>query len=199
MYQGTVIVERDNTMYHREDDMYPPRNKDWDKNPKTPRDPRISPQDPRITEGIKKYEPPKPLTIADLFPRIDRWGIGLLDELNSLKSIADSKPSYPPYNIIKDGYKWSIVLALAGFRKHELEVEVQENTLSVRTNPATDFEGEDVRKVIHQGIAQRNFDLKFALAEHVEVKGAEMKDGLLIIKLEQKLPKEKLPKAIEIK
>ena len=181
-------------MNYRNDDFYPPLpQKDWHKKPLTP------PQDPRSPEHMNPPLAPKPLTIADLFPRIDRWGIGLLDELNSLKAIADSKPSYPPYNITKDGNVWEIALAVAGFRKHELEIEVQESTLTVRTNPATDFEGKDIRKVIHQGIAQRNFDLKFALAEHVEVKGAELKDGLLSIKLEQKLPKEKLPKAIEIK
>jgi molecular chaperone IbpA len=187
-------------MNYREDDFYPPRPDDW-KKPKTPQDPRISPRQPYTPEHVKTNPPliNKPLTIADLFPRIDRWGIGLLDELTSLKSIADSKPAYPPYNIIKDGNKWEITLAVAGFRKHELEVEVQESTLTVRTNPATDFEGEDIREVVFQGIAQRNFDLKFALAEHVEVKGAELKDGLLVVKLEQKLPKEKQPKAIEIK
>lgn len=182
-------------MNYRKDDFYPPRSKEWEKKP----DPRIAPNPHDPWESpLKKPEPPKPLTIADLFPRIDRWGIGLLDELTSLKSIADSKPSYPPYNITKDGNKWEIALALAGFRKHELEVEVQESTLTVRTNPATDFEGADIREVIHQGIAQRNFELKFALAEHVEVKGAEMKDGILSIKLEQNLPKEKQPKAIKI-
>lgn len=147
----------------------------------------------------KKPEEPKVLTIADLFPRIDRWGIGLLDELTNLKTIADSKPSYPPYNITKDGNIWEIALAVAGFRKHELEVSLQENTLLVRTDPSKNFEGEDIRQVIHQGIAQRNFELKFALAEHVEVKQAELKDGLLSIRLEQKLPKEKQPKTIEIK
>jgi molecular chaperone IbpA len=178
-------------MLNRNDDFYPPRpEKDWKK--------PITPHDPRTNEGIKKYEPPKPLTIADLFPRIDRWGIGLLDELTNLKSIADSKPAYPPYNITKDGSKWEITLAVAGFRKDELEVEVQESTLTVRTSPDVDFEREDIRQVVFQGIAQRNFDLKFALAEHVEVKGAELKDGLLRIKLEQKLPKEKQPKSITI-
>lgn len=183
-------------MIHRNDDFFPPRpEKDWDRIHPKIREPKV-PQDPRAYISTPA---PKPLTIADLFPRIDRWGIGLLDELNSLKAIADSKPSYPPYNITKDGNVWEIALAVAGFRKHELEVEVQESTLTVRTNPATDFEREDIRKVIHQGIAQRNFELKFALAEHVEVKGAEMKDGILAIKLEQKLPKEKLPKAIDIK
>ena len=187
-------------MSNRNNDFYPPRpEKDWDL-PHKPqiREPKIRPQDPWDSHK----NPPlvnKPITLADLFPRIDRWGIGVLDALESLKSIADNKPSYPPYNITKDGTKWQIDLALAGFRKHELEVEVQENTLTVRTNPATDFEGSDIRQVVFQGIAQRNFDLKFALAEHVEVKGAEMKDGILSIKLEQKLPKEKLPKAIEIK
>lgn len=187
-------------MSNRNNDFFPPRpEKDWDL-PKSPkiREPRITPQDP-WNSPLQRSEPPKPLTIADLFPRIDRWGIGLLDELTNLKLIADSKPSYPPYNITKDGNVWEIALALAGFRKHELEVEVQESTLTVRTNPATDFEGPDIRQVVFQGIAQRNFDLKFALAEHVEVKGAELKDGLLTIKLEQKLPKEKLPKAIDIK
>lgn len=169
----------------------------WDKKPKVPQVPFD--RDPHVVNVYKNPPAPKPLTIADLFPRIDRWGIGLLDELTNLKSIADSKPSYPPYNITKDGNVWEIALALAGFRKHELEVEVQESTLTVRTNPATDFEREDIRQVVFQGIAQRNFELKFALAEHVEVKGAEMKDGILSVKLEQKLPKEKLPKAIEIK
>lgn len=173
---------------------YIPERNPWDKYPRI-REPKV-PQDPR---AYVSPPAPKPLTIADLFPRIDRWGIGLLDELTSLKAIADSKPSYPPYNITKDGNAWEIALAVAGFRKHELEVEVQESTLTVRTNPATDFESADIRQVIHQGIAQRNFDLKFALAEHVEVKGAELKDGLLIVKLEQKIPKEKLPKAIDIK
>jgi molecular chaperone IbpA len=179
-------------MLHRNEDFYPPNPENWKKHPKDI-------QDPRITEHRNPPLERKPLTIADLFPRIDRWGIGLLDELTNLKSIADSKPSYPPYNIHKEGVTWTIDLALAGFRKHELEIEVQESTLTVRTVPETDFEGPDIREVIHQGIAQRNFELKFALAEHVEVKGAEMKDGILTIKLEQNLPEEKLPKAIEIK
>ena len=186
-------------MSNRNNDFYPPRpEKDWDL-PHKPqiREPKVRPQEP-WSSHLQKPEPPKPLTIADLFPRIDRWGIGLLDELTTLKTIADSKPSYPPYNITKDGNKWEIALALAGFRKHELEVEVQESTLTIRTNPDVDFEGEDIREVIHQGIAQRNFDLKFALAEHVEVKGAELKDGLLRVTLEQKLPKEKQPKSITI-
>lgn len=173
---------------------YVPDRNPWDKLPKI-RDPKVPPEDYfHKNPSLER----KPLTIADLFPRIDRWGIGLLDSLESLKTIAEAKPSYPPYNITREGNVWEIALAVAGFRKDELEIEVQESTLTVRTNPNTDFERKDIREVIHQGIAQRNFDLKFALAEHVEVKGADLKDGLLRIKLEQKLPKEKQPKSITI-
>lgn len=181
-------------MNYRADDFYPPRNEDWKKKP-------YEPQDPRIAEHWKKPITPKPVSLSDLFPRMDRWGIGILDSLESLKTIADAKPSYPPYNIIRDkalGGRWEISLAVAGFRKNELEVIAQQGVLTIRTNPDVDFEGDDIREVIHQGIAQRNFELKFALAEHVEVKSADLKDGILRVILEQKLPKEKQPKQIEI-
>lgn len=144
---------------------------------------------------------PKPVTIADLFPRVDRWGIGILNQLDNLKSIADAKPSYPPYNITRDkslGDRWEIAIAVAGFRKNELEVSVEDRTLIVRTDPSKDFAGPDVREVIHQGIAQRNFELKFALAEYIQVTKVELKDGLLTIVLEQELPEEKKPKVIDI-
>jgi molecular chaperone IbpA len=149
----------------------------------------------------QKPTPPKPVTIADLFPRVDRWGIGILNQLDSLKSIADAKPSYPPYNIIRDkslGDRWEIDIAVAGFRKDELEVSVEDRTLIVRTDPSKDFAGPDIREVIHQGIAQRNFELKFALAEYIQVTKVELKDGLLSVILEQELPEEKKPKIIDI-
>jgi molecular chaperone IbpA len=155
---------------------------------------------PKKSEWQKPI-PTKPVTIADLFPRLDRWGIGILNELEHFKTIADSKPSYPPYNITYDkaiGGVWEIALAVAGFRKHELEVEVDDRTLIVRTDPKVNFESEDVRQVIHQGIAQRNFELKFALAEYVEVTKVELKDGLLTISLEKQIPEEKKPKVIDI-
>ena len=162
------------------------------------------PHDPFPPHKKQEWKPtpaPKPVTIADLFPRVDRWGIGILSNLEHLKSIADSKPSYPPYNITFDqatGGVWEIAIAVAGFRKHELEVMVEERSLIVRTDPSKDFEREDVRKIIHQGIAQRNFELKFALAEYVEVTSVKLEDGLLSIKLEKNLPEEKKPKVIDI-
>jgi len=168
-----------------------------------------NPNDPhepwRSKEGIKDWknppQAPRPLAISDLFPRIDRWGIGVLSNLEQLKTIADSKPSYPPYNITYDkatGGVWEISLAVAGFRKHELEVVVEDRSLIVRTDPSKDFEREDVRKVIFQGIAQRNFELKFALAEYIEVTSVKLEDGLLHIKLVQNLPEEKKPKVLDI-
>lgn len=144
---------------------------------------------------------PKPLTFQDLFPNLDRWGIGVSDTLGAFQRIAETKPSYPPYNIIRDkalGGRWEIDLAVAGFRKSDLQVFVQENTLTVRTNPDVDFGGDDIREVIHQGIAQRNFELKFALADHIELQTASMSDGILRIVLSQELPEEKQPKYIEI-
>lgn len=141
---------------------------------------------------------PKPLGITDLFPRIDRWGIGILDTLQYFQEVGNLKPSYPPYNIVKDGFKWEIAVAVAGFTKDDLSVETAQNALAIRTNPAMDFDKKDIREVVHQGIAQRNFELQFALAEHVVVKSAEMKDGLLIVKLEQEIPEEKKIKSVEI-
>lgn len=151
-----------------------------------------------FNKEIAKVKAP---TLEDLFPRIDRWGIGILDTLDSFKAIANTKPSYPPYNIIRDkalGGLWEIDIALAGVRKDSLEVYVQERTLVVRTNPKIDLEGEDIREVLHQGIAQRNFELKFALADHIELTSAKLQDGILNIKLNQELPEEKQPKYIDI-
>lgn len=159
------------------------------------------PHGPRRVPDLKKVEPPKPrpVTIEDLFPRIERWGIGWNPILDSLRAVAETKPSYPPYNIVRDGNVYEIQMAVAGFRKHELEVYLEERTLVVRTNPDVNFESDDIRTVIHQGIAQRNFEVKFLLAEHVEVGDVSLSDGILKIKLNDKLPPKKKIQQIEIK
>ena len=157
------------------------------------------PTHPHTTGTWDQPKTPKPATILDLFPSIDRWGIGVIDTLKYFKEISEAKPSYPPYNIIKDGFKWEVAVAVAGFTKDDLSVETAQATLVIRTNPKKDFEGKDVREVVHQGIAQRNFELQFALAEHVVVKSATLKDGLLVVKLEQELPESMKPKVIDIK
>lgn len=138
-----------------------------------------------------------PLTIYSLFPNIDRWALGFDPVFETLKELAAQKaPSFPPYNITKDGDKYEISMALAGYRREYLDISVKDRVLTVKTKE--DMEKDDIREVIHQGIAQRNFTTTFALADYVVVKSAKLQDGLLTIKLEQELPEEKKAKAIEI-
>jgi molecular chaperone IbpA len=146
----------------------------------------------------KEVAKSRPLTIEDLFPKWDRWSIGYTSTFDTLQQFAKTaKPSYPPYNITKlgDG-DWQIEMALAGFRKDDIEIKVQERTLTVSSE--VEEPEEKYGEVIHHGIAQRNFTTNFALAEYVEVDEAKMEDGILTIKLVTNLPEEKKPKVIEI-
>jgi molecular chaperone IbpA len=145
--------------------------------------------------SLKKPEP-KVLTIQDLFPRIERWGIGWSPVLQTLKTISDIKPSYPPYDIIRKEDDYTIVVAVAGIKKHELALTLDGRSLIVAA--ATDTSEDPVGEVVHHGIAQRDFKLTFALAEHVNVKSAALEDGLLTIKLKLELPKHLEPKSIKI-
>lgn len=147
---------------------------------------------------VKKVKSP---TLEDLFPKLDRWGIGILDTLEHLRGIAQEKPSYPPYNIKKyDNGVWRIDMAVAGFRKEELAISVEDRTLTVKSEPVlTELDDQLAEaEVIHQGIAQRNFSVNFALAEYVEVDKAEYADGILTIHLITNIPEEKKPKVIDI-
>lgn len=155
--------------------------------------------DPDHYQTRKPSKPavPTPVTIYSLFPNIDRWALGFDPVFETLKQLAAQKnPSFPPYNITKDEDKYEITMALAGYRREHLSIEVKERVLTVKT--VEDMERDDIREVVHQGIAQRNFTSTFALADHVEVKSAKLEDGLLTIKLELELPEEKKPKQIDI-
>lgn len=156
---------------------------------------------PHVNPNQQVPAPSKVITIADLFPRLDRWGIGIFDTLQHLQAISEEKPAYPPYNIKKfeDG-KWRIDMAVAGFRKDELRITVEDRTLTVSSDPVrTELDDELASaEVIHQGIAQRNFNVNFALAEHIEIESAEYADGILTIKLITNIPEEKKPKVIDI-
>ena len=183
-------------------DDYYSRKHEWDKYKKpypNPYEPHTPPHPWDHKKSIEQAKP-KPLTIADLFPRIDRWGIGVLDTLESFKSIADAKPSYPPYNILKhkDG-KWEIEVALAGLRKDDIEITVKDRSLTIASEIEVNEDAETFGEVIHHGIAQRNFTLNFALADYVEVDEAIMADGILTVKLVTNIPDEKKPKVIDIK
>ena len=110
----------------------------------------------------------------------------------------DTSNSYPPYNISKvDDNNYIIEMALAGFNKDDIEIELADSELTIRSKKREDTV-KDVN-LIHQGISHRSFNRKFTLSEEILVKNAEMKNGMLIIKLEKFIPENKKPKLINIK
>lgn len=121
------------------------------------------------------------------------------DRLASLLDAAaaqDSQAGYPPYNIERvgdDAYR--VEIAVAGFRPDELAVEVKENLLTVTGRKAAN---DEQRKYLHRGLAERNFERRFQLADYVVVTDANLSDGLLSISLERQLPEALKPRTIKI-
>jgi molecular chaperone IbpA len=108
--------------------------------------------------------------------------------------------NYPPYNIVKTGeYTYDIELALAGFSKNDIDVEYENNVLTVKSIKKADVDEDKSNGVIHKGISKRFFSKAFTISDDVEVKGAELKDGLLKISLERIIPESKKPRTIKIK
>ena len=109
--------------------------------------------------------------------------------------------NYPPYNIRKTGKdKYSIEVALAGFSRKDVEVEFEDNLLTVRTKQVNKTEDNiENGEILHKGISQRQFARSFTIADDVKVNGAELKDGLLTIACERIVPEYKKKKLIEIK
>jgi molecular chaperone IbpA len=119
---------------------------------------------------------------------------GLIDKA----SRADKQSSYPPYNVellAEDRYR--ITMAIAGFAEEELDIESKQNTLVVTGTKAGNVDKTE-RKFLHQGIAERNFERKFQLGDHVKVIGAFMEHGLLHIDLEREIPEALKPRKIAI-
>lgn len=150
----------------------------------------------------KKLPAPQTVTINSLFPHFHRWAIGFDPLLTAFKEVSSAakQASYPPYNvrqINRDLYY--IEMALAGFDKDGISITVQENILTISGEGINSYIGNMEFDYIHQGLARRDFEQEFSLAEHMEVKEAEFKDGLLTITLERILPEEKKPKTIPIK
>ena len=112
-----------------------------------------------------------------------------------------SAPSFPYYNIVKQGKnKYDIELALAGYSKDDIEVNLEEGVLTIKSKKEEKSEDKDSDgEILHKGIAKRYFSKAFTIADDVEVKGAELKDGLLKVSLERIVPENKKPKTIEIK
>ena len=121
----------------------------------------------------------------------------VLDQLvNHTHNMATST-GFPPYNIVKhDEYEFSIEMALAGFSKEDIEVVVEDGTITVKS--VFDDKVENA-EVLHRGISQKKFTRKFTIADDIEVKGAELKNGLLEISLERIVPEHKKTKIIKIK
>jgi molecular chaperone IbpA len=121
----------------------------------------------------------------------------LADMLDSVSQF-DSGVSYPPYNIERsDENRYRISLAVAGFAEKDMTVEVKEGVLSVQGKRETETDNHE-KRFLHQGIAGRSFERRFQLAENVEVRGAQLQDGLLHIDLERIVPEEKKPRRITI-
>ncbi len=132
----------------------------------------------------------------DLTP-LYRTGVGfdrlaqMLNEVNNFDA-----PSYPPYNIERTGDDtYRITMAVAGFTPDELNIEVKSNALTVAGQKT---ERPEQPEFLHQGIAARNFERRFQLADHVEVTGADMENGLLHIDLKREIPEAMKPRTIAI-
>ena len=127
----------------------------------------------------------------------------ILKRLAEMTEAMPKIPTYPPYNIKKvDDTKYVIEMAVAGFGKNNLEIEVANSTLTVKGGlTVDDMAQETVNPVqyIYKGVADRAFTRKFTLADTVEVKNAELVNGMLKLWLENIIPDEKKPKKVEIK
>lgn len=104
--------------------------------------------------------------------------------------------TYPPYNLAKeDDFNWTIEIAIAGFKKEEIDITYENGKLIVCGHSLIESIKRDY---LHRGIAKRDFNHRFILAETIVIKSADITDGLLIIKLENVIPEEKKPRKIEI-
>jgi len=122
-------------------------------------------------------------------------GFDRLFELLENGSSLNPADNYPPFDIEHDGGDhYRITLAVAGFRQDEIDITAKQSLLVVSGRKADD----DKRNYVHRGIAARSFERRFALGDYVQVRGAEMRDGLLSIELVREVPEEMKPRKIEI-
>jgi len=148
------------------------------------------------------------MTSKDLsiFNSLRPFSIGFDDMFDQFENMLGNgslsvQSNYPPYNIRRTGKdKYSIEVALAGFNKKDVEVEFEDNLLTIRTKQINKSQdNNEDGEIIHKGISQRQFARSFTIADDVKVSGAELKDGLLTIACERILPDHKKKRLIEIK
>ena len=143
--------------------------------------------------------------LANIFDHFDRtlltpYAVGfdrVFDRLHDHYALHQRNTGFPPYNIRKDGdYKFVIELALAGLSQDDLEVEVTDGTLTVRSK---EKKVEEDGELLHRGISYRQFSRSWTLADDVVVNDAKMENGMLLIDLERIVPEEKKPRLLKIK
>ena len=147
------------------------------------------------------------MTSKDLsiFNSLRPFSIGFDDMFDQFESMLGNgglsmQSNYPPYNIRKTGKdKYAIEVAVAGFNKEDVEVEYEDNLLTVKTKKVDKTVEKNGDEIIHKGISQRSFSRSFTIADDVKINGAELKDGLLKINCEKIVPEQKKRKLIPIK
>jgi molecular chaperone IbpA len=142
----------------------------------------------------------KPISLRALdIPQIHRFGIGFEPMFDELMRVASQQANsnYPPHNVIKTGENTVLVqVAVAGFAEGEIDIKLEKRVLTIAGENQREDDPE--HEYMHRGISSRNFKQVFTLAEHVEVKTATMKNGILSVSLERHVPEEAKAKSIAI-
>ena len=138
-----------------------------------------------------------------IFNQLRPLSVGFDDVFNHFESMFDydtvNVSNYPPYNIVKTGEnKYDVEVALAGFNKKDINVSVENGMLTIESKTEDKSKDKD-REVIHKGISKRYFKKSFTISDDVEVKGAELKDGMLRVSMEKIIPEAKKLRNIDIK
>ena len=120
----------------------------------------------------------------------------IFDHFNDMFESSSSQTNYPPYDIIKrSDTEYDVQLALAGYCKEDISIEVKENILSIKSVKQKE---DNKVEVLHRGISKKYFERHFTIADDVKVNGAELNNGLLIVSLERIVPEQKKPRTIKI-
>ena len=143
------------------------------------------------------------LSIFDNLNQLTPYAVGfdrVFDQLNTYARNNATSTGFPPYNIRKGGdYTYAIEMALAGFSKNDIEIEVAEGLLTVRSVKEDSETNEEYDSKIYRGISYRKFNRKFTLADDIVVKDASLENGMLEITLERIVPDAKKPRIIKVK
>ena len=142
------------------------------------------------------------MTNLSIFNQLRPFSVGfddMFDHFDSMVSMGSS--NYPPYNIVKtDKNNYNVEIALAGFNKKDISVEVENGILTIESIKDKDTkEVEDNDGILHKGISKRYFKKQFTIAENVKVNGAELKDGLLKVSMEKIIPEARKLRQITVK